>query len=437
MKTMLLRAIGSLAVAGTIGLGALLSTTAARADDPVTIKMWALVNENYPEFIQAAADEFKKTHPNIDIVLESTPNEAYKTAIQVALAGSEPPDVFFNWSGEDAMRLARDGLALDITEYGTEDGGYHKTISEPWLASFQLKGRNFGVPTDAVTKYFYYNKSFFKKNNLSVPTTFEQLKGLCKQIRTIDPSIVPLPLGNSERWKLNHYITVLNERVLGIEATKDDYALTAADDKLFTNPGYVEAWKKVLELKDAGCFQDAPNATSPEASRAMFFSEASPMIFCGSWCMATFDGAGFTDYALFRFPKVEGGASDGSTNMVIPQGLQVSAKTKNPKEAVEWISFLVSPDIAKKYAEARGAIPSNASKVPEMTNATEQFKWINNDLAQLSGTFNVLDVALEASVSNAYLDAGVEILNGTKTPEQAMEAIRATALEAKKKMAAQ
>ena len=46
----------------------------------------------------------------------------------------------------------------------------------------------------------------------------------------------------------------------------------------------------------------------------------------------------------------------------------------------------------------------------------------------------VLDVLLEASVSNAYLDAGVEILNGTMTPQQAMDYIRGIALEAKKKM---
>ena len=45
----------------------------------------------------------------------------------------------------------------------------------------------------------------------------------------------------------------------------------------------------------------------------------------------------------------------------------------------------------------------------------------------------MLDVLLNASVANAYLDAGVEILNGTKTPEQAMEAIRKVALEEKTK----
>jgi raffinose/stachyose/melibiose transport system substrate-binding protein len=46
----------------------------------------------------------------------------------------------------------------------------------------------------------------------------------------------------------------------------------------------------------------------------------------------------------------------------------------------------------------------------------------------------VLDVLLEASVSNAYLDAGVEILNGTMTPAEAMEYIRGIAVAAKASM---
>lgn len=421
----------SLALVGAVSLAML--PVASQAQEDVTLKMWALVNENYPEFIEQAAAEFKKTHPNVTIVLESTPNEAYKTAIQVALTGSEPPDVFFNWAGEDSARLARDGLALDITELGDAEGGFKSLISQSWQDSFIVDGRNYGVPIEAVTKYFYYDKSFFAEHKLEVPETFDELLGLCSAVRAIDPAMVPLPLGNSERWKLNHYITVLNERVLGIDATAADYALTAPEDQLFTNPGYAEAWQKVLDMKEGGCFQDAPNATSPEASRAMFSTGVSPMIFCGSWCMATFDGEGYTNYGLFRFPRIEGGASDGTTNMVIPQGLQVSAKTQHPEEAVEWISFLVSPEMAVKYAEARGAIPSNAALVPEMTTATEQFKWVAQDVASLSASFNVLDVMLNASVANAYLDAGVEVLNGTKTPEQAMELIRTVAIEEKAK----
>ncbi len=422
------------AVAGACAAALMVPGVAAAQEDQVTLKMWSLTTDNYPEFIELAEEAFHETHPNIDIQLESTPNEAYKTAIQVALVGSEPPDVFFNWAGEDSARLARDGRALDVTKLGNMEGGFRHLISEGWQQSFDVNGKLYGMPTQAVSKYFYYNKTFFAENDLQPPETFQGILDLCGQIREIDPSLVPLPIGNSERWHVNHYITVLNERVMGMEATEADYNLTAPDDELFTDPGYVEAWNKLLEIQEAGCFQDAPNATSPEVAWSMFSSEIAPMIFCGTWCMNTFDGDGFRDYALFRFPPIEGGASDGSTNMVVSEGLQVSSKTENPEAAVAWMSFLATPEMGKLYAEMLGTIPSNAELVPEM-EATEQFKWVAEDVASLSGSFNVLDVALEANVAEAYLDEGVEILNGSKTPEEAMQAIREAALAAKAEMA--
>lgn len=418
-----------LALAGLTAFG-LMGAGAAQAVD---IKMWALTNLNYPEFIQAAAAEFKKTHPDVNIVFEEFPNEAYKTTMQVALAGSAPPDVFFNWAGEDAARLVRDGLALDISPYKDVEGGFGKYLSEGWLSSFEYGGKNYGVPTDAVSKYFYYDKAFFADHNLALPKTFGGLLDLCKSIRGIDASLVPWPMGNSERWKLNHVITMLNERVLGADATAADYALTAPDDQLFTNPGYVEAWQKVVDLQKAGCFQDAPNATSPEASRSMFSSQVSPMIYCGTWCVNIFISEGFDNFAEFRFPEVEGGKGDPGAGFLVPQGLMVSAKTAHPAEAAAWASFLVSDEQAAKFAEAMGAIPSNA-KLIDTVKGTEQYKWIVNDIAAATGSVMVLDVLLEASVANAYLDAGVEILNGTKTPQQVMDDIRAVALAAKAKM---
>ncbi len=420
---------------GALALSTLTAGSNAMAADPVTLKMWALVNENYPEFIQTATDEFQKANPDINVELESIPNEAYKTAIQVALVGSEPPDIFFNWSGEDAARLARSGLALDITDLGAEEGNYRNMLSEAWQQAFSVDGRQYGIPVDAVSKYFYYNTRFFDEHELEVPATFDELLGLCGKVREIDSEMVPLPLGNSERWKLNHLITVINERVLGLDAVRADYALEAADDELFTNPDYEKAWDKVLAMQAADCFQDAPNATSPEVSRSLFSAEISPMIFCGTWCMSIFDKEGFTDYALFRFPPMTDGASDGSTNMVIPQGFQISAKSEHPAEAVKFASFLVTADMARLYAELRGAIPSNPEKVGEM-DATEQFKWVAQDIGSLSESFSVLDVMLEAGVSEAYLDMGVEVLNGTKTPAEAMDVIRTAAVEGKKKLAA-
>lgn len=398
------------------------------------IKMWSLADSGgEKDFVAGAAAAFEELHPGVNIIHEQFPNEAYKTQIQIALSGSEPPDVFFNWSGEDAARLVRDGLALNITEYGNAEDGFAQFVGEGWLSSFAYDGHYYGVPTHAVSKYFYYNKPFFDEHGLSEPQTFSELVGLCRSIREVDPNIVPWPLGNNDRWKLNHLITMINHRVLGDEGTAEDYALTAPADELFTDAGYVEAWEHVLELQEAGCFEDAPNATAHESANAMFSAEASPMIYCGTWCSQQFHDEGFTDFAMFRLPGIEGGAGDPGAGFLVPSGYQVSAKTEHPEIAAAWLSFLVNDENAAKFAAAMETIPSNPTLI-DTVEGSDHYKWIAADMAKATGAVNVLDVLLENSVSNAYLDGGVEILNGSKTPEEVMADIRAVALEAQSKL---
>lgn len=424
-----LRALTSAAlVAAAIATPAM--STPGLAQD-VTLKMWTLDNTGYPEFVAQAAEEFKKLHPEVTIVHETFPGDQYKTGIQVALVGSAPPDVFFNWAGQDAQRLVQDGLVLDLTEFATAEGGFGTTLSEGWQDTFRYDGKIYGVPVDAVSVYLYTNKTFFAEHGLTPPKTFAELTGLCKAVRAIDPNIVPLPLGNAGRWKGAHLMTMLNERVLGQDASAADYDLSRDADALFTDPGYATAYAKLLEMQDAGCFEDAPNATEAELADVMFYSGASPMSWCGTWCMTDFDKEGDVDYEMTRFPVMEDGKGEPGAYFMVPEGYQVSAKTANPELAAAWLSFLVSDAQAEKFAEILKFLPSNANTIDQVDGATEHFKWAAADMASYSAGVNVLDVLLEASVAEAYLNATVEVLNRTQTPEQAVAAIRDAAVKAK------
>lgn len=396
----------------------------------ITLKMWTLDNTGYPEFVAQAAEEFKKLHPDVTIVHETFPGDQYKTGIQVALVGSAPPDVFFNWAGEDSKRLVADGLVLDLTELGNAEGGFRTTLSEGWQDTFKYDGKIYGVPIDAVSVYLYTNSDYFAEHSLTPPKTFAELTGLCKAIRAIDPNTVPLPLGNAGRWKGAHLMTMLNERFLGQAATGPDYDLTRDADALFTDAGYAGAFDKLLEMQDAGCFEDAPNATDAELADVMFQSGASPMSWCGTWCMTDMDASGIP-YEMTRFPVMEDGKGEPGAYFLVPEGYQVSAKTANPDMAAAFVSFLVSDAQAAKFAEILKFLPSNANSIDQVDGATEHFKWAAADMASYTAGVNVLDVMLEASVAEAYLNATVEVLNRTQTPAQAVEQIRTAALAAK------
>ncbi|MBI4921129.1 MAG: extracellular solute-binding protein [Devosia nanyangense] len=424
--------IGNMIGLGRIAAAALMlaAIAAPAAAEDVTLKMWTLDNTGYPEFIAQAAEKFKKLHPGVTVVHETFPGDQYKTSIQVALVGSAPPDVFFNWAGQDAARLVKDGLVLDLTELGNADGGFRHTLSEGWQDTFRYDGGIYGVPVDAVSVYLYYNKGFFDEHKLLPPKAFSELTGLCKAVRAIDPNIVPMPLGNAGRWKAIHLMTMLNERVVGQAASAADYGLTAPADQLFTNPGYAGAYGALLEMQDAGCFEDAPNATESEQADVMFSSGVSPMAWCGTWCMSDFDTAG-VPYDMVRFPAIEGGKGDAGAYFLVPEGYQVSSKTAHPDLAAAWVSFLVSDAQAEKFAEILKFLPANANSIDKVDGATEHFKFAAADMASYSAGVNVLDVLLEASVAEAYLNATVEVLNRTLTPEQAVAQIRDVALKAK------
>ncbi len=413
-------------------LGAAILAAPARAED-IVIKMWTLDNNGYEEFIAEAAESFKATHPNVSIEHQIFPGDPYKTALKVALVGSDGPDVFFNWAGDRATQLVKDKLALDITDYGDVPGGFAKVLPQGLLDSFRYDGRLYGVATDAVTKYVFYDKAYFAEHKLELPKTLGELGGLCKAIRQIDPDTIPMPLGNKTRWKAIHWMTMLNERAMGVEATAADYDLSRPADQLYTDPGYAKAFQALIDLQDAGCFEDAPNATEYAIADSMFITRASPMEYCGSWCTSALDQAGFTDYGFFRLPVMEGGKGNPDANFLVPEGYQVSAKTAHPQEAVEWLSFLVSDEQALKFAEKVQFLPSNTRLIDKAEGVPQSFKDIASEVATVKQGVNVLDALLEATVADAYMNATVEVLNRTLTPDAAVGKVREAALAAQAK----
>ena len=56
------------------------------------------------------------------------------------------------------------------------------------------------MPFSKSTEVLYYNKTFFEKNNLKVPTTWDEMYELCKKIKQIDPNSTPLGYDSEANW---------------------------------------------------------------------------------------------------------------------------------------------------------------------------------------------------------------------------------------------
>ncbi|WP_208991293.1 extracellular solute-binding protein [Pseudovibrio sp. Tun.PSC04-5.I4] len=407
------------------------SLSAAHAE--TELKIWNLtsssdaVNKHWEEVIAS----YEKANPDVTLKFETFPNDAYKTSLQVALASDAGPDVFFNWSGEDAAVLSRNGLTADLSEIGAKPGMWGEKIAPGMFDAFSVNGQVHGVPTHMITKYMFFNSSFFADNNLKVPATISELKQSCKAIRDINSRMSPISLGNAEKWKGVHYISTLNQKIVGEAQVAKDYALDGEATALFSDPGYVEALQTLVDLSQAGCFNKAPNATTADASRSLFAAGQAAMIYCGNWCPGTFDSEGLEGgYDLARFPAAENGKGNQGYNFALLEGFQISARTKNVDAAANFVNFLVSGEIQAKRARDFGRLPVNASHMSE-EDGTPIFRKIAADAGSYTGLVLILDVGLDKAVSEHYLAIIQEVLNETKTPEQAMSEIRERARKVK------
>src|SRR5688500_13509903 len=91
------------------------------AQAQTTLNLWMLADGTLDPYFEEVIASFQEANPDIRVNMQTYANEAYKTAIQVGIASDAPPDIYFNWAGDDSFRYVREGQAADLTEYASRD----------------------------------------------------------------------------------------------------------------------------------------------------------------------------------------------------------------------------------------------------------------------------------------------------------------------------
>ena len=414
----------------TTGLAAAaLALLAGTAAAQTTIRFQDQGPEREP-FNEEAIRIFEERNPNIEVEYRWQANEPYKTGIKVMMESNDPPDVYFVWAGSFANDIVDTGVVSDISDSETRGDAWTEGASRGIVDQFRHAGGLYGVPAEIYTKTMWKNDAFFADNGLEVPETLDGLRALCGQVREIDPLMTPVAFGASESWTINHYLTVLFQRHVPIETALSDYQLQGDPGGLFTHPGYEKALEDFVSLIDAECFNDGINSTTPEVSRTMFATDLAAMTFCGSWCPPMFDDQGFEGrYGMFPFPRIEGAEGDQDGVLVGAIGYQVSEASEEREAALDFVSFLTSPEMAALRARMIGRIPSNNAALEE-----GDLQPVAADLLAMAVAAPVsvppLNTIVETSVSDVILKSGQDLVAGTIDPAGFMDRVRQQAQDA-------
>ena len=191
-------------------------------------------------------EEFNKIYPNITITHQSAGGWGdINGQINTEIAGGNQPNIAYCYPDHVAMyNIAKAVVKLDsliesdAAVTGTDEIiGLTDAQKADFIESYYNEGLVYGddymytMPLNKSTEVLYYNKTFFEENNLTVPTTWEELWATCAKIKEIDPECYPLGYDAEDNW----FITLCEQMKTGFTSAADggQYLFNNAENKAF------------------------------------------------------------------------------------------------------------------------------------------------------------------------------------------------------------
>ena len=224
----------------------------------VTIRFYHTMGSNLTTVLDTYIAEFNKLYPNIHVDYTSVGSyDDVRDQISTEITVGNQPNIAYAYPDHIALyNLAQAVTQLDnlinSTETVTRADGSTETLGltqeqvDDFIAGYYNEGRQFGdglmysMPLNKSTEVLYYNKTFFDANNISVPTTWDELKEVCAQIKAIDPNSIPLGYDSEANW----FITMT-------EQYRSPYTSATGDHFVFdneTNRGFVKMFNEWYNL---------------------------------------------------------------------------------------------------------------------------------------------------------------------------------------------
>ena len=368
-----------------------------------------------------AMKDFQASHPDVKLVFELKTFDQIQQTAQMILNSADAPDVMeVNKGNATAGLYAKQGLLTDITAEAAKRG-WDKIMSPSIQTTcrYNEKGIMGSGPLYGVTTYgefvmVYYNKDMFDKAGVKVPTSLDEFEAVADSF--VKAGTVPIAIGALDKWPVtqNFYELVLYK---ADRTLINNYQLLQGNLD-FHGPEFTYGAEKLADHFKKGYYgagQKAAGVAYNDANAA-FVQGKYPMDLTGSWMFGSFlTSIKDFQWGLFVMPGKKFNTGSGGNLWVVPKGAQ------NKDLAYDFIDLTLQKK-AQTVMANKGGIPLNAdlSQItdPHTKELNQAFTTIvqNDGLAfypdwPAPGYMDVLGGALQ------------ELISGTKTPAQFLDAI--------------
>lgn len=357
-------------------------------------------------------EDFNDSQDEIEIVLETTPHDQYKTKLKTQAAGKQLPELLQVWPGAELEPLAAGEVLKSIDPIKDNWDGL---IPDSVMDDYAYDGIQYAVPgTMSFSSLIYYDKDMLEEAGFpEFPEDYEGFKELISSLK--DAGHTPIHLGNKGQWVLQSvYISTIADRLTGSDYLED----VLAGDAKFTDQEFIDSLAIVEEISEMGAFNGDMNTLDDIQSREQFFQGNSAMHIGGSWSIGPLIEGISEDknVGIARFPEISGGNGDPEkVSGVSSVGIALNADlTEEEEEAAhEFLKYFYSEELYVDWV-TDGLMVAGDIDVPDDVNQ------IIKDVIDVTsgGIAPVYDGVLPPNLTSIINNGLQAISTGDMTPEQ-------------------
>lgn len=351
--------------------------------------------------------EYSKIAPNVEIKFKPTNPSDYNATLRLQLDSGEGPDLMYARSYATGQELYEKGYFYDCTDLPGLEENFTNSNLAPWRTK---DGKMFAVPFAAVSHAVYYNKDILKKENLSVPETWEDFISLCKILK--EKGYTPLANGVSEEWDIfETFFCGLLPNYIGGSSERIKYE---TGEKDLNDANFVAAYTAMQEI--APYCPKGFEAVTYNDSQVLFNTQRSVMFVDGSWTVGVYNDVDF-DWGVFAIPAPEG--KDTAICFHPDMAITMNPATTHPEETKAFLSWLCTKEGASTASEylPAGFFPMINFPIQLDNKQANEFLSLNQGKETDARFVWPALMDLYAPMDQAVIN----VMKGTMTPQEAAD----------------
>ncbi|NOU76231.1 extracellular solute-binding protein [Paenibacillus sp. LMG 31458] len=406
-----------------------------KSNEQVTITHYTIDSPDRT-FVEKLIPDFEKKHPNIKVKVTKTPYEQFDSKLQSSIAANNSPDVTSHWGYGGFMEYYNKGMLADLSSIMQADGfkASEYNIPDDVMNIYKVDGKSYGIPLNSYVTVMLYNKDLFDKAGLAYPPTdyndkswtydkmVEYAAKLTVDSKDMNKAQYGLDFGWGERDQKPQYF---GANVYSDDTWKNGGKPSAIN---LNKPEVIEAYKKIY-----GLIWDKKVSPTPAFSKSVsgqfgdpFLSGKIGMSVVGSWSLAASSEFSFK-VGVAAVPQ---GPNEKVRSVLYVDPLFILKDSKHPKEAYEWIKYLITTDVQEKSIELSGGNPPVNQKAAEKYYANfegidpKQIKQVVEG-AYKNGfeSYNHM-ISNYSQINELFINELASVENGDKKVEEALPGIQ-------------